>query len=100
LCHNSRMNSRHQDLWDKTWKDRDGHVVIWQTPNAWLIGWAVLTVVSLLVNGRSADVLSGLASASLIVWALLEVFKGDSYFRRALGVVVLIFAVASLIKSF
>lgn len=94
------MNSRHQDLWDKTWKDRNGHVVIWQMPNRWLTGWAVLAFTSLLVNGRTADFLSGLASASLVIWALLEVFKGDSYFRRALGAIILVFAVASLIKSF
>ncbi len=92
-------HSRQQDIWDRTWKDKNGHIVIWQTPNAWLIGWAVLTVLSLLVNGRTADIFSVIGSVSLIAWASLEVFKGVDYFRRALGLVVLIFSIASLIKS-
>ncbi len=92
-------HGRQQDIWDRIWKDKKGHIVIWQTPNAWLIGWAVLTVLSLLVNGRTADFFSAIGSLSLIVWASLEVFKGVNYFRRALGLVVLIFSIASLVKS-
>jgi hypothetical protein len=92
-------NRHQQDLWDRIWKDKNGHVVIWRTPNVALSGWAILTVLSLLVSGRTADVLSWIGSVSLIIWSLLEVFKGDNYFRRALGLVVLIFSIASLIKT-
>jgi hypothetical protein len=88
-----------QDIWDKCWKDRRGHVVLWQTPNIPLIAWAVFTVISLFLSGRVADVFSWLGSAALISWSLLEVFRGVNYFRRALGLLVLIFAVMSLIKS-
>lgn len=88
------------EVWDKIWRDRRGHIVIWQMPNAWLFGWAGLTTVSLFFNGTVANVLSTIASASLVVWSLLEIFKGVNYFRRALGLVVLIMAFASLIKSF
>jgi hypothetical protein len=87
------------ELWDKFWRDDKGRVVIWQFPNAWLIGWAVLTCISLFFSGKTADVFSWAASASLIVWSILEVTKGVNYFRRALGLLVLIFAIASLIKS-
>jgi hypothetical protein len=31
----------------------------------------------------------------LAVWAVLEILKGDSYFRRALGLVVLAWSVLS-----
>lgn len=86
-------------LWDRTWKDKRGRIVIWQTPNIPLITWAVLTVLSLLVGGRLADVFSWAASAALIAWSLLEVSKGSSYFRRALGLLVLAYAVMTLIKS-
>lgn len=88
-----------QSLWDKIWKDGRGKVVIWQTPNAWLIGWAVLTTLSLFFNGRVADVFGWAGSASLIIWSVLEITKGANYFRRALGAVVLILAVMSLVKS-
>jgi hypothetical protein len=93
----ARQSSR--SLWDKTWKDRRGHIIIWQNPNPALIAWAVLTFLSLLVSGRLADIFSWLGSASLIGWCLLEIFKGTNYFRRALGLLVLAFAIMSLIKN-
>ena len=86
-------------LWDRFWKDRRGRVVLWQTPNAFLIAWAALTTVSLLFGGRAADVLAIAGEGALIVWSFLEIFKGVNYFRRTLGLLVLIFAIASLIKS-
>jgi len=88
-------------LWDRIWKDKHGrHVVIWQWPNAYLWAWLILTVVSLFFNGRTADILSGAGSVVLIVWAVLELTKGVNYFRRALGAVVLVWAVLSLIHLF
>lgn len=92
------MQSR-RSLWSKTWKNRRGKVVIWQTPNLPLIAWAGLTVFSLMVNGRLADILSWLGLAALVIWSLLEIFRGANYFRRALGLLVLIMAIISLIKS-
>jgi hypothetical protein len=92
--HDNRRN-----LWDKTWKDRDGKVVMWQTPNAWLISWAGFTVVSLFFSGRASDVFSWIASAALIIWSLLEIFSGVNYYRRVLGIAVLAYAAASLLKS-
>jgi hypothetical protein len=50
-------------------------------------------------SGRLADTFSWLASASLISWSLLEIFKGSNYFRRALGLLILVYAVMALIKS-
>lgn len=94
-----RNNYDLHEIWDKTWRDRRGNVVIWQMPNAYLIAWAVLTVISLIFSGRVSDLISWMASAALIIWSLLEIFKGMNYFRRALGLLVLIYAVASLIKS-
>jgi hypothetical protein len=91
--------ARQQDLWDRTWKDRRGRVVIWQTPNAWLIGWAVLTVVSLLLNGTLSMILSWTATGVLGIWSFLEVTKGVNYFRRALGLAVLLFVLASILKG-
>ena|SRR5665811_461688 len=95
----SQSRSSSRSLWSKTWRNRQGKVVIWQTPNLPLIAWAGLTILSLLVNGRLADILSWLGSAALITWSLLEIFKGVNYFRRALGLLVLALAVTSLIKS-
>jgi hypothetical protein len=88
-----------RSLWDKTWKDRRGRVVVWQTPNIALIGWVTLTFLSLLIGGRLADIFSWLGSAALIIWSLLEIFKGANYFRQALGLLVLVMAAMSLIKN-
>jgi hypothetical protein len=86
------------EIWDKFWRDDKGRIVIWQTPNASLIGWAVLTVISLFFNGTLADVFSWLGNAALIVWCVLEVFRGVNYFRRLLGVLVFIFVVMSIVN--
>lgn len=88
-----------QDLWDRIWKDSSGRVVIWQMPNWWLIGWATATTVSLFFEGHLADILAGGASVALIVWSGLEITKGVNYFRRGLGLVVLIFSLMTLIKT-
>ena len=88
-----------KDIWDKFWRDEEGRVVIWQMPNAWLIAWAAFTTASLLFTSLLADILSWLGSGALIIWALFEVFRGVNYFRRILGLLVLLYAAATLIKS-
>lgn len=88
-----------QDIWDKFWKDDKGHVVIWQWPNIWLIGWAVLTFVSLIFNGNVSKILMWTGEVSLLVWCLFEIFKGVNYFRRLLGLVVLSYLVMTVLKG-
>jgi hypothetical protein len=34
--------ARNERLWDRIWRDKYGDVVIWQTPNIWLVGWAAI----------------------------------------------------------
>jgi succinate dehydrogenase hydrophobic anchor subunit len=87
-------------LWDKIWRDRHGQIVIWQFPNKWLFAWAGLTLISLFLHGGAGTIVSILADIFLAVWALLELFQGVNYFRRGLGLVILIFTIASLLKNF
>jgi hypothetical protein len=85
------------DLWDKIWKDKHGKVVIFQMPNILLVGWAVLTIISLFVpRGQAQETFWWLSVATLGVWSLLEIWKGVNYFRKALGLVVLFMVVASI----
>jgi hypothetical protein len=85
-----------RSLWDRFWKDKRGEVIIYQRPNFWLITWAVVSVVSIFApHGKPADVLWYIGTGFLSVWALLEIFKGVNYFRRLLGVIVLIMIIAS-----
>ena len=81
-------------LWDKIWKDRGGRVVIFQMPNVPLVVWAVLSVISFLSSSNKvATVFWWLSIATLAIWSLLEIFRGVNYFRRALGVFVLLVVV-------
>ncbi len=88
------------DLWDKIWKDKDGHVVIWQMPNVWLIIWAGVDFASIITKGHLSSVLWWIGTVDLGVWALLEVVKGVNYFRRALGLIVLLMAIGSGFRLF
>ncbi len=69
-----------------------GELVLWQTPNPPLIVFLLATAVRLLLHpdggvGTAVSVVAGLA---LAWWAVDEVARGDSLFRRILGAVVLI----------
>lgn len=88
------------DFWDKIWRDQQGRgkVVIYQRPNWLLLGWLVITLISLFVSNGLSTVLGYIADAALVAWALLEIFKGVNYFRRALGAVVLLLVIMMLFK--
>jgi hypothetical protein len=80
-------------------KDSEGNTVIWQVPNIPLAGWMVFKLLSVLVE--SPSIKSGfenLSTAFLFTWAYLEIVSGKSYFRRALGVVVMTAIVSSYFK--
>ncbi len=71
--------------------DSHGNVVIGQWPNVPLYGWLAATVLSFAMQQTAlkAD-FSALGTAFLFTWAYLELFQGVNYFRRLLGLVVLI----------
>lgn len=80
-------------------RDKDGHVVVWQAPNLPLSLWAFFAVLGWIVKGTTHSVVAALATLSLAVWAVLEIAKGASPFRRVLGLVVLIGIIAGLIAK-
>jgi hypothetical protein len=86
------------DLWDRVWKDKRGQVVIWQMPNFWLIAWAVLDIASLVTNGRTSNILWWAGTIDLGIWAVLEIIMGTNYFRRLLGLIILLLAIGSALK--
>jgi hypothetical protein len=95
-----RLSSGRQDrrsLWSRIWRNRHGDVVIFQMPNVWLIAWAILTCISVLAASRTmANTFWWLSSTVLVIWSLLEIFKGVNYFRRGLGLFVLALTIGSL----
>jgi hypothetical protein len=78
--------------------DKDGRLAIMQRPNPPLLVWFVFAVLGrLLHQGSIQSTARGISKVAIIIWAVLEVYSGDSYFRRTLGFVVLIFSIASLL---
>jgi hypothetical protein len=87
-------------LLDKTFRDDNGNIVIAQPPNLPLIVWIVTSLLTLVFpSGTINTVLSFLANGSLFTWAWLELFEGVNYFRRALGLAVLIGMIAFQIQQ-
>jgi thiosulfate reductase cytochrome b subunit len=70
----------------KTFYDEQGRLAVFAFPNLPLIIWAVATLAS---HFFWHGLFSFIALAALVIWALLEIFQGVNYFRRALGAVVL-----------
>lgn len=81
---------------DKVIKDKNGRITLWQSPNLPLLTWAAATLASkLFAHGRPHQVLEIIAFGAIFTWAWLEVFAGVNYFRRTLGLVVLILSIHS-----
>lgn len=67
-------------------KDDSGELTLVQAPNIYLIGWAIFLVLSKVAQEASLQRTFSVLSLILLgVWALLEMFRGDSNFRRLLG---------------
>ena len=72
-------------------RDQNGAATLAQWPNPALAVWLVAVVVGwtgVLGDARTAT-LAGVGQGALIVWALDELVRGASPFRRLLGAVVL-----------
>ena len=83
-------------LFDKTFRDNEGNIVIAQPPNLPLLVGITASVLSLIVKSGNIHVgLEAVAFGSLFTWAWQELFEGVNYFRRALGLLVLIAVIAS-----
>lgn len=83
-------------LFDRTFKDSQGQIVLAQMPNLPIIVWLSATLLNLIPTNSNIHLgLDALAFGSLFTWAWLELFQGVNYFRRALGLIVLLGAIAS-----
>jgi hypothetical protein len=69
-----------------------GEVVVVQMPNIplWVFLAATATRLVFHPNGVLGTIVSALGTVGLVVWALLEIARGESPFRRVLGAVVLL----------
>ena len=89
-----------RNVFDWLFRDRrTGRVVIAQWPNLPLSLFLAATAIRLLAHpaGTAATVLNAAAALTLTWWAVDEVARGLSPFRRALGALVLVATAVSLI---
>jgi hypothetical protein len=78
-------------LFDRTFRDSEGNITIAQPPNLPLIVWILASLLKLVFTTGKVNLgLELLAFGSLFTWAWEELFQGVNYFRRALGLIVLV----------
>jgi len=79
--------------------DRDGKIVMAQMPNLPIIVWTVASLLKIIFStGRLNMGLELIAFGSLFTWAWEELFQGVNYFRRTLGLIVLVGLITSKIQ--
>jgi hypothetical protein len=92
------MNST---LFDRLFRNNTGEIVIAQAPNIPILVWISATLLKLVFKtGQVKIALDILALGSLFYWSFLEITQGATYFRRDLGVIVLIALIVSVIERF
>ena len=85
-----------QALFNTIFKDKHGNVVIWQWPNLALIGWITFSLLALIFNkGRINTGLGAIATSFIFTWSYLELTKGTNYFRRSIGLIVMVLVVVN-----
>jgi hypothetical protein len=79
-------------------RSSDGRLILWQLPNPALCVWMVALVLGRFeLSATHATVVSGVRHGALLVWALDEVVRGASPFRRLLGLVIFAAQLSSLV---
>lgn len=67
-------------------RDPEGRIVIWQSPNLLLVVWVLCKLLVMVFHNDNLEVgFSHLGSAALFAWAYLEVRSGVNTFRKILG---------------
>ncbi len=87
-------------LFDKVFRDDNGNIVIAQPPNLPIILWGVASLLKLVFPTSEINIgLDVLAFGCIFTWGWLELFQGVNYFRRGLGLIVLVGVIGSRILS-
>lgn len=96
------MIDRRKTFYDKCFKDADGNIALTEQANPPIIVAVISAVAALLFVGNGFGVFAGLVSfGAFFTWAWLEIFDGVNYFRRALGVMVMIaIFIAALVRIY
>jgi hypothetical protein len=77
---------------------KNGHLVIVQWPNTWIMLWLILSGLSKTVGNGTSVGIASMAAVTLLTWAYLEISSGASSFRKVLGLVVLAVTLLKIIN--
>lgn len=95
LNRDSEIEAKATTLFDRTFRDSEGKIVIAQPPNLpILVGVAATLLELVLPANRLQTGVDLVAFGALFTWAWLEIFQGVNYFRRSLGLIALISLIA------
>ncbi len=90
-----KLKAQGNTLFDKTFRDSSGNIVIAHPPNLPLLVALTATLLQFaLPSGNLQTGLDLVAFGAWFTWAWLELFQGVNYFRQALGLVVLVGIIA------
>lgn len=89
------LEAKEATLFDRTFRDSEGNIVIAQPPNLPILVGAAATLLHFVLSGGRLQSAVGLvAFGALFTWAWQELFEGVNYFRRGLGLIGLVSLVA------
>jgi hypothetical protein len=84
-------------LLDKFFRNSSGEIVLGQSPNVPFWVWVATKILGLFIEtGTFADFLDIVGTGALLVWAGLELLLGVNYFRRLLGLIILVFTLMNV----
>ena len=90
-----KLEAKETTLFDRTFRDSEGNIVIAQMPNLpILVGLAATLLQFILPSGKIQTATELVAFGALFTWAWQELFEGVNYFRRALGLIALVSIIA------
>ncbi len=85
-----------QAKFDRFFQDDQGNIIVAQPPNLPLIVWAIASILKLIfTSGNPYLIFDATSLTAIVVWSLLEIFQGVNYFRRTLGLIVLVATLVS-----
>jgi len=92
----TRKDPMDRTLFDRTFKDGEGNFAIFQKPNLPILVGLSATALSFLPLTQNLQIVTDvLAFGAIFTWAWLELFRGVNYFRRSLGLIVMMLIFAS-----
>lgn len=90
-----KLEVKETTLFDRTFRDSEGNIVIAQMPNLpLLVGLAATLLQFILPSGKIQTGAELVAFGALFTWSWQELFEGVNYFRRALGLIALVSIIA------